>query len=114
MGAIFHNYKQLLQITKEDNVIDEKTLEYELTSLLENKPEGKILFYRFSKKWHGFFTILRKEDRLILLKMILEVCNYNECTSNIINIKDSQSSIYYFFFLLAIVLQQKQIDRDCL
>src|SRR5438309_7955374 len=55
MGAIFHNYKQLLQITaKEDTVIDERTLEYELTSLIETKPEGKILFYRFSKKWHGF------------------------------------------------------------
>jgi hypothetical protein len=110
MGAIFHNYKQLLQIIKENTTLEDY-LEKELASLLENKPEGKILFYRFSKKWQGFFTILRKEDRLILLKMILEVCNYNEYTSNIINIKDSQSSIDYFFFLLAIVLQQKQIDR---
>src|SRR6476646_10407144 len=51
IGAIFHNYKQLLQKTaKEDNVIDERTLEYELTSLLDTKSEGKILFYRFSKK----------------------------------------------------------------
>ena len=46
MDAIFHNYKQLLQITKEDNVIDESTLEYELTSLLETKFEGKILFLK--------------------------------------------------------------------
>jgi hypothetical protein len=71
MGAIFHNYKQLLQITKKDNIIDERTLEYELTSLLENKSEGKILFYRYSKKWHGFIYALHKEERLILLKMIL-------------------------------------------
>ena len=63
IGVIFHNYKQLLQITKEDNVTDERTLEYELTSLLENKPEGKILFYRFSKKWHGFVHSNHKEDR---------------------------------------------------
>ena len=40
MDAIFHNYKQLLQITKEDTVIDESNLEYELNLLLETKPEG--------------------------------------------------------------------------
>lgn len=50
MDSLFHNYKQLLQITKEDNVIDERTLEYELTSLLNTKSEGKILFFRFSKE----------------------------------------------------------------
>src|ERR687890_684865 len=44
MGAVFHNYKQILQITKEDKAIDVRTLEYELTSMLETKPEGKILF----------------------------------------------------------------------
>jgi hypothetical protein len=111
MGAIFHNYKQLLQITKEDTAIDEKTLEYELTSLLETKFEGKILFYRFSKKWYGFFTVLHKEDRLILLKMVLEVCSYDECAINIINIQDLQSNIDFLFFLLPIILQQKRIYR---
>src|SRR3954454_7780933 len=65
MGAIFHNYKQLLQITKEDSAIDEESLEDELISLLETKSEGKTLFHRFSKKWHGFLYALHKEDRLI-------------------------------------------------
>ena len=112
MGAIFHDYKQLLQITKEDTAkLDERTLKDELISLLETKPEGKILFYRFSKKWNGFFTVLHKEDRLILLKMVLEVCSYNEYAINIINIQDSQSPIDFFFFLLAMILQQKRIDR---
>jgi len=110
MGAIFHNYKQLLQITKEDNVIYERTLEYELTSLLETKYEGKILFYRYSKKWHGFIYSLHKEDKLILLKMVLEVCSYGECTINRINIQDSKSSIDFLFFLLSMLLQQKRID----
>jgi len=70
LGAIFNNYKQLLKITKKDTSIDERTLEYKLTSLFETKSEGKILFYRFSKKWHGFIYSLHKEDRLILLKMV--------------------------------------------
>ena len=49
MGAIFHNYKLILQITRDDTIIDEESLRQDLVSLLENKPEGKILFYRFSK-----------------------------------------------------------------
>src|SRR4051794_34140113 len=78
MGTIFHNYKQILQITKGDASIDESTLKEKMKSLLENKSEGRILFYRFSKKWHGFLYSLHK-DRLILLKMILDICCYNEC-----------------------------------
>jgi hypothetical protein len=63
MGAVFHNYKQLLQVTKKDTVIDDRTLEYELTSLLANKLAGRILFYRYSKKWHGFiYSITEKID----------------------------------------------------
>ncbi|MGN6623647.1 MAG: hypothetical protein ACTHKK_05865 [Candidatus Nitrosocosmicus sp.] len=54
MRAIFHHYKKLLQITKEDIAIDEESLRDGLVSLLETKPEGKVLFYRSSKKWHGF------------------------------------------------------------
>src|SRR3954464_721371 len=65
MGVIFHHYKQLLQITKEDNTIDEHTLKEEIASLLETKPEGKILLYSYSKKWHGFLYYLYKDDRLI-------------------------------------------------
>src|SRR6476661_1922686 len=40
MGAVFHNYKQLLQITKEDTAIDEDSIKDELILLLENKPVG--------------------------------------------------------------------------
>jgi hypothetical protein len=110
MGAIFHNYKQLLQITKQDNAVDERNLEDDLVSLLENKPEGKVLFCSFSKKWHGFLYSIHKEDRLILLKMILEICSYNEDISRIINTQDLQSPIGFHFFLLAMLLQQKRID----
>jgi hypothetical protein len=52
-----------------------------------------------------------KEDRLILLKMVLEVCSYDECVINIINIQDSQAPIDYFFFLFGMLLQQKRINR---
>ena len=112
MGAVFHNYKQLLHITKEDTVIDENSFEAELISLLETKPEGKVLFYRFCKKWHSLVYTLHKEDRLILLKMVLEVCGYDEDISRIINIQDFQAPIDYLSFLFALLLQQqKLIDK---
>jgi len=79
--------------------------------LFETKSEGKVLFYRFSKKWHGFIYSLHKDDRLILLKMLLEICNYDEAVNKVINIQDSQSPIDYLFFLLAIIQQQKLISK---
>ena len=94
-----------------DPTIDEQSLEAELVSLFAYKPTGKILFYRYNKKWYGLIYSLHKGDRLILLKMILDICSYNEQASKIINIHDSQSSIDFLFFLLAMILQQKRIDR---
>jgi hypothetical protein len=111
MGAVFHNYKQLLRFNKEDIAIDEESLKEELESLLETNSEGKILFYRFSKKWKGFIYSLHKEDRLILLKMVLDICSYNEYVNNVINNQDSQSNIDCLFYLLAILIQQKRIDK---
>jgi hypothetical protein len=79
--------------------------------VLEAKHEAKILFCRYSKKWHGFLYSLHKEDRLILLKMVLEICSYNESIINEINVQDSQLNIDSLFFLLAMTIQQKRLDR---
>ena len=43
MGAIFHNYKQLLQITKEDVTIDEESLREELLSLIDSNSEVRFI-----------------------------------------------------------------------
>ncbi len=82
------------------STIVEQFKEADIVSLVENKHEGKILFYRYSKKWHGFIYSLHKDDKLILLKMILEICRYNEYVCNTINTHDSQSTIRYPFFYL--------------
>jgi hypothetical protein len=100
-----------MQITKEDNAIDEESLHEELGLLLEDKHESEILFYRFSKKRHGFICALHKENRLILLKMILEVCSYNEGVSNIINVENSESYSDLMVFMLTMMMQQKIIDE---
>ena len=99
MGSIFHNYKLLLQSSKINNKIDDYTITQELALLTENKPQGKILFDRICKKWHGLIDSLHKGDRELLLKMIFDICNYNEDYNKMINIQDSKLFIDYFFFL---------------
>ncbi len=112
MGTLFHNYKTLLQILKKEDIqIDENSINEKLTILTENKTEGKLLFDRTCKKWHGLVDSLHKEDRELLLTMILEICNYDEYSNTIINNQDSNSFIDFFFFLSAIIQQQKLIDR---
>jgi hypothetical protein len=62
---------------EEDVAISDQYLNGGLVLSLECIPEGKKLFYRFCKKWREFLDALDKEDRLILLKMILGVYGYN-------------------------------------
>ena len=111
MGSIFHNYKLLLQSSKINNKIDDYTITQELALLTENKPQGKILFDRICKKWHGLIDSLHKGDRELLLKMIFDICNYNEDYNKMINIQDSKLFIDYFFFLAELIQQQKLINK---
>ena len=111
MGDLFHNYKTLLQNIKEINKINENLIKEKEQSLLFEKLQGEILFDRTCKKWHGLIDSLHKEDRELLLRMILDVCNYNEDKNKIINIQDSKSYIDYFFLLSAILHQQKLINK---
>lgn len=93
-------------MTKEEDVaIDDEYLDGELVSSLVGTQEGKKLFYIFCKKWRNFLDSFDKEDRLILLKMILEVCSYNEGVSNMINPQDSESYTDLVFFMLTMMLQ---------
>jgi hypothetical protein len=111
MGSIFNNYKTLLQKSKVDNKIDNFTITQELTLLTENNPTGKILFDRTCKKWHGLIDSLHKGDRELLLKMIFEICNYDEDYNKMIDIHDSKLFIDYFFFFASIMQQQKLINK---
>ena len=110
MGSIFHNYKELLLYNKEGIKVNEDSLKEEIELLTENNPEGKKLFDRTCKKWHGLIYSLHNDDRELLLKMIMEICgSHKECSSKIINIEDSKSCIDYLFFLLAMIQQQHKI-----
>ncbi len=57
---------------------------------------------------------MHKEDREILLKMILEVCSYyNESCNQIINDKDTESCFAYLFFISLLLQQQELINKIC-
>jgi hypothetical protein len=109
MGAIFHNYKELLLYSKKVIKVNEDSLKEEIELLTQNNPEGKKLFDRTCKKWYGLIYSLHKDDRELLLKMIIEICSNKECSSKIINIEDSKSCIDYLFFLLVLIQQQQKI-----
>jgi hypothetical protein len=100
-----------LQNSKDNNKIDDFTITQELTLLTENKPPGKILFDRTCKKRHGLIDSLQKGDRELLLKMIFEICNYDEDYNKMIDIQDSKLFIDYFFFFASIIQQQKLINK---
>ncbi len=116
MGALFHNYKTLLEIQKEKaaewgNLNNDITIESEPQLQLsdDNKPHGKILFDKTCEKWQGLMGSFHKEDKTILLKMISEICSYSKSCSKIINDIDSESCITYLFFISLLIQQQKLI-----
>ena len=118
MGALFHNYKTLLEIHKEkaaewDGLNNDITIESEpqLQLSIDNKPNGKILFDNTCEKWQGLMDSFHKEDKKTLLKMILEICSYSESCSKIINDIDSESCITYLFFISLLIRQQKLISN---
>lgn len=120
MGALFHNYKTLLEIQKEKaaewgNLDNDITIESEpqLRLSADNKPHSKILFDKTCEKWQGLIDSFHKEDKKILLKMILEICSYSESCSKIINDIDSESCITYLFFISLLIRQQKLISNMC-
>ena len=50
MGVLFHNYKTLLESSKEKYEVNENVITNAIKLLTENKPHGRILFDRTCKK----------------------------------------------------------------
>jgi hypothetical protein len=70
LGAVFHNYKTLLDNSQEEDKVNEDVITNEIKLLTEHKPHGKTLFDRTCKKRQGPIDALHREDRQLLLKMI--------------------------------------------
>ncbi|MBA3978197.1 MAG: hypothetical protein H0X50_08420 [Nitrosopumilus sp.] len=124
MGCLFHNHKTLSEVGKEkaksecgdfcdDVTADEINLKLKL--LADNKPYCRnLLFDRICEKWKGLVYSLHKEDREMLLKMMLETCfSYGESRSQIMNDKDSEFCITFLFYVSLLIQQQKLINKIC-
>jgi hypothetical protein len=109
MGALFHNYKTLLMLCKEDNVTEE-SIEQKLVLLEREKPLAKILFDNTGEKWRGLLYALHKDDRERLLKMLVDCC-YGWDVGAAKTLIDSESSISVLYLFCLVLLNQKLINR---
>jgi hypothetical protein len=109
MGALFHNYKTLLMLCKEDNVTEE-SIEQKLVLLEREKPLAKILFDNTGEKWRGLLYALHKDDRERLLKMLVDCC-YGLDGGEAKTLIDSESSISVLYLFCLVLLNQKLINR---
>ena len=111
MGALFHNYKTLLKLCKEDNV-NEESIKQKLVLLEREKPFAKTLFDKTCERWRGLLYALHGDDREQLLNMFLECCNsLDERAAKVITDKDSESNISILFFFCLVLQNQKLIER---
>ena len=109
MGALFHNYKTLLMLCKEDNVTEE-SIEQKSVLLEREKPLAKILFDNTGEKWRGLLYTLHKDDRERLLKMLVDCC-YGLDDGAAKTLIDSESSISVLYLFCLVLLNQKLINR---
>ena len=111
MGALFHNYKTLLKLCKEENV-NEESIKQKLVLLEREKPFAKTFFDKTCERWRGLLYALHRDDREQLLNMFLECCNsLDERAAKVITDKDSESNISILFFFYLVLQNQKLIER---
>ena len=74
MGALFHNYKTLLKLCKEEDNVTEDSIKQKLVVLEREKPLAKTLFDKTCERWRGLLYALHKDDREQLLRMLVDCC----------------------------------------
>ncbi len=110
MGALFHNYKTLTKRNKKDKV-SEYSIKQDLTLLEKHDSFAKILFDRACEKWNGLLHSLHRNDRELLLGMLVDCCeSLNESLAKTVIDTDEEYSISFLFFLCMVMQQQKLIS----
>ncbi len=111
MGALFHNYKTLLKLCKEDSVNEDSAIQI-LDNMEGQKPVAKALFDKTCQRWRGLLYSLHKDDREQLLRMLVNCCDsLDDGAARIIMGKDSESSISLFFYFCILLQNQKLVNR---
>ena len=99
MGALFHNYKTLLKLCKEEDNVTEESIEQKLVVLDKEKPLAKALFDKTCERWRGLLYALHKDDREQLLRMLVDCCSsLDDGAAKTLIDKVSESTISVLFF----------------
>jgi hypothetical protein len=110
MGALFHNYKTLMKLCKEEVNITEDFIKQKLVEMETEKPFVKELFDKTCERWRGLLYALHKDDRERLLKMLVDCCQgLDEGAAK--TLIDSESSISVLYLFCLVLLNQKLINR---
>jgi len=111
MGALFHNYKILLKLNNESH-LDEDSISKQVTVLEREKPQAKTLFDQTCERWRGLLYALHKDDRKLLLRMIVDCCDIlDDGAAKMLIDKVSESNISILFFFCLLLQNQDLILR---
>jgi hypothetical protein len=110
MGGLFHNYKTLLKLCKEDNVTEE-SINQKLVVLGKEKPLAKTLFDKTCERWRGLLYALHKDDRERLVDMLVDCCYDSLDDGAAKTLIDSESTISVLLLFCLVLQNQKLIDR---
>jgi hypothetical protein len=110
MGALFHNYKTLLKLCKEEVSVTGETTKQILTNMEKEKLLTKTLLDKTCERWRGLLYTLHKEDREQLLRMLHDCCDSLD-NGAAKSLMDSESSISVLFFFCLILQNQKLLNR---
>ncbi|WP_458718740.1 hypothetical protein [Candidatus Nitrosocosmicus sp. R] len=106
-GALFHNYKTLLKLCKEEDNVTEESIEQKLVVLEREKPLVKALFDNTCERWRGLLYAFHKDDREQLLKMLVDCCcGLDDGATQMLIDKVSESTISVLFFICLILQNQ--------
>ena len=100
MGALFHNYKTLLNLNNENKLTEDSILK-KVSELEREKPQVKILFDNTCNRWRGLLYALHKDDREQLLRMIADSFDsLDDGAAKWVMDKNSFLSLHFFFCLV--------------
>jgi hypothetical protein len=111
MGAIFHNYKTLAKLGKEEDNVIEDSIKQILAIMEREKPLAKALFDKTCERWRGLIYSLHKDDREQLLKMFVDCCYDSLDNGAAKKLIDKDSSISFLFLFCLVLQNQKLIER---
>jgi hypothetical protein len=111
MGALFHNYKKLLQLSGTEKLSEDSILK-QGTKWERDKPLTKALFDKTYERWRGLLYAVHRDDREHLLKMLVDCCDSLGDGMAKVIIERSLENTISVFFLFCLVFQNQRLINE--